>query len=560
MATNIKRPFDLRRLIQRPWNLFCTIGFIYQVCAVSVVYFNYEVNNSISVESSAGSPLASSIEFPDYTVCFDTESLIDPKVIRTGSIDPFTNPIANLTIQQMLDNTPTSDNLIDTCISRIGLVDNSHHSTDSKYNSRALHRVQLYSKVNCYKLYNVTKGIFEEYTCYTIRLNSYDHSKYNLRPIVNSGKWSRLLYMFHLNVSSFEKISLIKPLIHPPQSFPYVTSAYSTWFVRRSHDYNYFNSIYGRKFGLDDSFPLYNSFKSSYNLYKIRRLKTPYESKCFNYTKFNLHGQEDCIQQCLLEQLTTNLHLVPFTSFIKTPMNLGQLTLSQLESGNSTKLLDLSDEICFSRCSHPSCFSQISITNGEAELYPSLRLIVFTPSSPDIVVTEEPTFPLLDYLIYLFSCFGSWFGLCWFTLNPVKLYDQVKTLHPKLHFRCLSPSIDSVKDDKSNKLVNQMTLNNYDYLRSNSTKRYSQFNSNYNSMIGFISREIDTIKSLTQGTIRRTRDETNRELSELKVDIKNVKKSLKQLRQIIFGKESPSEKINYQFNSSSPDLESTVVN
>lgn len=510
---------SLRKAIHRLWNAFLMIGFIYQVTAITIIYLSYEINTAISIESSTGSPLASSIEFPDLTVCFDTESLIEPSVISSRSIDPFINPLANFTVEEMLKHTPDASFLIDTCVSRISPSDLAEtlgpdvHLSGSPFNS--LHRVQLYSKASCGRLYNVTKGIFEEYTCYTITLNNFGHLKFSLRPVVYSGKWSRLLYLFHLNESAFDTFSLIKPLVHPAKTIPYVTSAYSSWFVRKSY-----HETHGLPVGEGPLQPLYNSFKSAYKLYKIHRLPPPYESKCFNYTELAFYGQEDCIQRCLLEQVSRQLHLVPFTSFIRAPIDQGQLTLSQLESKNVSAILQRSEKKCFSRCQHPSCLSQISITSAESEFYPNLRIILFSPSSPEVIVSEEVAFRLLDYLIYMFSCFGSWFGLCWFSFNPVKLYDQVKSFHPKLHAKCLSASMD--RERRCEKALENVKeeKNCYD------SSRYSKFNSNYNSMLGFVSREIDTIKSLTQGSIRRAREDLHREICEIKADLKATKKSL----------------------------------
>lgn len=43
-----------------------------------------------------------------------------------------------------------------------------------------------------------------------------------------------------------------------------------------------------------------------------------------------------------------------------------------------------------------------------------------TPSTPDTIISAIPSFPLTEYLIYIMSCVGSWYGLSVIGLNPAR--------------------------------------------------------------------------------------------------------------------------------------------
>ena len=524
----------LRNAVNRTWNTLSLSGFVYQVTAISIIYFNYEVDNNISIESSTASPLASSIVYPDYTVCFDTESLIDEKVINSVTLDETNGPLVNLTIEQIFKSTPDTNDLIESCVSR--RLPGDYTSSSNELDSSST-RARMYSKSDCYKMYEVTKSVFEEHTCYKINPKGEERVKSKLRSIVYSGKWSRILYLFYLNDEQFDRVNTIRPLIHPRKTLPYKTYAYSPWFARR------WKSSPRDKYS--SKLCEYNSFKSSNMVYKIQRLGPPYESRCFNYSGVSFTGQEDCIQKCLLSELMSKLARVPFTTYIDRPIRMKQLSMSQLERENVSRVVQVSDDLCFSKCHRPSCFSQISITSGEAELYSTLRLIVFTPSSPDIIVTEEVAFTLLDYFIYLFSCFGSWWGLCWFTLNPIKFYDGIKTLHPRLHARCLTAKVDPFKVNTRNILDREHAKQPLPSLTRghlfSTNKRHSAIDNDYNATLGIVASEMNRVKAYVSGEMARVHGVINSELMSMKLQMTRMKTELTQVTETIFG-DSPDHR------------------
>lgn len=521
-----RRKVHLRNCLNRTWNILSFAGFLYQVTAISIIYFNYEVDNNVSIESSTTSPLSSSITYPDYTVCFDTESLVDEKVINSITIDETNGPLVNLTIEQIFKSTPDTNDLVESCVSRRSPSDRTSSSNGHDLSLRP----RMYPKSDCYKMFEVTKSVFEEHTCYTINPKGDERLKSKLRPIVYSGKWSRILYLFYLNDKQFARVNTIKPLIHPRKTLPYKTYAYSPWFARR---WNY-KSTRSNKYTSKVS--EYNSFKSSNMVYKVHRLGPPYESRCFNYSQVTFTGQEDCIQKCLLSELMSKLSLLPFTTYIDKPIRMKQLSMSQLERENVSQIVQESDDVCFNKCQRPSCFSEISITSGEAELYSSLRLIVFTPSSPDIIVSEEIAFKLLDYLIYLFSCFGSWWGLCWFTLNPIKLYDAIKTFHPRLHVRCLTAKVDPFNLKTRNIIEQKNSLSSLTrgHLMSRN-KRPSLINSNYSATLGFVANEMTRVNSYVSSEIVKVHALVNSEIMKMKLEMMRMKSSLKHVTETFLG-------------------------
>src|SRR5688572_27676241 len=52
--------------------------------------------------------------------------------------------------------------------------------------------------------------------------------------------------------------------------------------------------------------------------------------------------------------------------------------------------------------------------------------IINLPREPAMTINHLPELRLVEFLVYIFSCFGTWFGLSILHLNPLKLVKTVK--------------------------------------------------------------------------------------------------------------------------------------
>ena len=58
-------------------------------------------------------------------------------------------------------------------------------------------------------------------------------------------------------------------------------------------------------------------------------------------------------------------------------------------------------------------------------IYNETQVRVNIPNYPTIIISYEEKFGLLEYCIYVMSCFGTWLGISMVNLNPVTLLEWI---------------------------------------------------------------------------------------------------------------------------------------
>lgn len=104
---------------------------------------------------------------------------------------------------------------------------------------------------------------------------------------------------------------------------------------------------------------------------------------------------------------------------------------------NATNLKTVSNiqNICENRCKYMMCTYSYCITNGyskatklasdsDDEQISTIHVESFP--SPSIYITYVPNLPFLDFVIYVCSTLGSWFGFVIVSFNPLNVYKIKK--------------------------------------------------------------------------------------------------------------------------------------
>lgn len=350
----------------------CLTGLTVQVVTVSISYFGYQTLTKLNIHISYD------LFTPDLTMCV--------KFLEIKA--------SNMTIREVIISSPNATTfppIISKCMTR---------SNDS-------YKVLFWDSGSCQEIFAVNKRIFQEFVCYTISVRS-PHQFRDLRKIVYSRKWARVLLMFYVDPGFLKSIERIKLMIHDHMNTPYITSAYGMTFEARD--------------------PHHHTLTTSYTMYRIHRLASPYMSHCRNYSEESRNKfmtRESCIQECLMRRLIHNMSLVPFTAFVTEPLDLRQMSMIDLQNVSVSQTLNQEEDECEGKCSQLDCDVDFIITHSESLLERESKMIVFTPDSPDILVHEEVSFRLVDYLIFIASCFGSWLGLSFLHLNPIDVYEHI---------------------------------------------------------------------------------------------------------------------------------------
>lgn len=78
------------------------------------------------------------------------------------------------------------------------------------------------------------------------------------------------------------------------------------------------------------------------------------------------------------------------------------------------------ESICDSECRQEPCHITYTKSNMVVTVHDIAQFIVKIPPEPFTKVTCHPSIRLIEFLVYILSCFGTWFGISVLGLNPLK--------------------------------------------------------------------------------------------------------------------------------------------
>lgn len=168
----------------------------------------------------------------------------------------------------------------------------------------------------------------------------------------------------------------------------------------------------------------YQSFRIglSYSRYRTSMLRYPYHPRCEDYRlTHNVESQAHCFDKCVLEEGRWKIEMTsPFVlidnSSVENPTFLKErlfrnsasstakeekfATLRQIEANCHNKVCAFSD------CKKDSYI--LSLVYKELATTPGIAM--FEPDRPDIITIFTPKISGIDYITYVLSCLGFWFG------------------------------------------------------------------------------------------------------------------------------------------------------
>lgn len=95
--------------------------------------------------------------------------------------------------------------------------------------------IERYQGNDCLNAFTIRKFFTQEFICYRLHLKKYEHSTYNYLTIGHALTSQGMLYLVDFNMV-FKAVGWMSVIAHDPDSYPHVSSAYSTGIQRR---YNY---------------------------------------------------------------------------------------------------------------------------------------------------------------------------------------------------------------------------------------------------------------------------------------------------------------------------------
>lgn len=172
-----------------------------------------------------------------------------------------------------------------------------------------------------------------------------------------------------------------------------------------------------------DDVEAYNYIKVSYTITEIDLLPPPFETACRTYAEFD-SLRSLCLDNCIVNLTMAQWRKVPFTSLEQKPIPVKHVNNIDILNTASSKLLDQIEHLCNKKCAQPACETEHYTTDLQKEErseFDFFTILIQAPTLPTLNVTSGQKVQMSDFLIYVTSCVGTWFGASALTFSPLAL-------------------------------------------------------------------------------------------------------------------------------------------
>lgn len=374
--------------------IICFSGCIIQINEVTTRYFKYKTKTTLSVT------VPSDIILPMLSTCWRLSDIIDFNAVERNMniklgrwYDPnfsfvnFYNGTRNFTVSDWFKYSPNVEEILDIergCFIRL----------PDEYSVRELPRIK------CFELFNITKYIYTEHICYQFDPIITDMIKvhqYTMTPA-----WPGFLYGFAFNPKYFNSIGKVVSAIHLNDSSYMFDYVFAPTILRTSLD---------RRLTVEVTYREFNRLKKG----------SPYEPICD--PKSDKFGSEYERRFAIFnELLKVRNHVSPFVKTYE-PLDIHYPTYNDFK--NATFLNMFTDILGKVERIDPSCKFKSFKTDSVAHDHERMRVKVNWPVSETFSVKYIPDQDFIDFIVYICSCIGIWFGLSFYSFHDgiVELYS-----------------------------------------------------------------------------------------------------------------------------------------
>ena len=361
------------------------LGFIFQVTTVASQYFKYETRAQVHVKISEKAVYHNIALCISYIDLMDESRLKKETGIKWRKMNQNFSDLYSerpVSIHQVFKYTPEAGSAIDSCVVRT--------------NDWLLKPLR---GKECGRLFNVTKFLTLEFMCYSIQPQN--HPNVELDYVTESLFLSST--MFELGMKGTFSNAEFITLIAYTGSYPFVSRKFSS------------SKSLTPAPGANKT---YNFFSLFFSDYKIEKLEAPFDTRCRN---LSTELQFTCKYDCLVRRYKS-LKMMPVNSIIPDPLDYQILGYKDLQDPGMLALVSKNDRECKKECFFSSCLQQYTKTTVEPELYEGvvLGLGMRSPVDPDIETEAVPVMRFFELFSFLCSCFGTWFGISFLTMDPFR--------------------------------------------------------------------------------------------------------------------------------------------
>lgn len=371
-------PKKLKISLSVTFHLLCILGFIFQAREIFQMYFTYLTSTLISIE-----PPDEEVT-PSTSICIRYVDILNRTQMDEDKVSPtlIVNSISRLVIKDIFKYTPSSNDTLDTCSFRPSIGRHMEENLNSSI---------------CNSIFKVDKYYTQEFICYQYTLTI--SKTYTLRWVAHSDMYSFQVYRLHIRLPGSSLVLSVLSNEHP---FPLYSKTFGTirWIKVSDTTFRGINLNYQRK--------------------EVQLLEPPYDTNCHPS-----QGIAECIRSCHIEGFKS-LRLFPSSEITDEPLNIRHSIPDDNRNESYYRFADQVYLDCRSRCRRQKCRTTIFFTKattfdqGKSSLNWTFPVLVFGADTNAIIVISTPKVYFLDFLIYICSSIGLWFGISVASLNPAK--------------------------------------------------------------------------------------------------------------------------------------------
>ena len=364
---------------------------LYQISKICEIYFSYKTTISMSFED------ISEISLPAVSICVNKTLLLRDEFFTQMSInksdknmETIKNVLKNMTIKEQIDAMFSEEYVFQNSKTCAVLRPKGIPGTDDRVPSE--------------EISPFIKSIDENFLCFTL-FSQFDGQSDD-RYIVD---YSELKFR-----------DLTEELVYF-QINQNITSIHVYLHSRKERLYKYFHE----KTGINCNFEKGFVPSITYKKVIIRSLSKPYETNCFDYQKMGYNSNRECISQCRINNWERMMNGQWPGIYFTSNFNDAKMFDVSNESGYIPEKLRMDKiigDICRKQChSFVDCYSESYELKIEKIMYMTDMnwISIQPPSTPDQVIQHSPKITFEEFICFVGSLIGLYFGSSVIMLSKV---------------------------------------------------------------------------------------------------------------------------------------------
>lgn len=301
------------------------------------------------------------------------------------------------TVGQAFNLTPDINEILDQCEAR--------RAKDDK--------LEIFrKKEDCYSRFSIRKYFMQDFICYNLELHTLPH--FHPQKIGYSSIYPWMIFAIKLDSSLDDARHIMFVVYTKPPDDPKNLPLYSRYFGEEVF-----------KYPVDYSQDLKsNYFRINYEMTTVRQLEAPYDTNCVWE-----NGSAECIRDCLISRMR-KIGRVPDTEIITEPVDLKPQSQFDLDDPILSQEILAIYQDCNSSCLSLPCSYSFCSPYVRGDIYrpndTQVWIDLMTPNGPVITIESLPVTDLIEFLVYMLSCFSIWFGLSFVSFQPKTLVSLWK--------------------------------------------------------------------------------------------------------------------------------------